>query len=77
MPFPLEKAAQGKKYLIKEIKGSGPVLRLLDLGLVPETVIELVRFAPLGDPVQFKVRGFFLSLRKDEARHILVEAAEQ
>lgn len=76
MPLPLEKAIPGKKYLIKEIGKAGSARRILDLGLVPDTVIEPVRVAPFGDPVQYKVRGFYLSLRKEEARHILVEAAE-
>lgn len=74
MPLTLEKAVRGKQYLIKEIRGGGPVLRVLDLGLVPGTVIEFIRCAPFGDPGQYKVRGFYLSLRKEEARHILVEA---
>ncbi|MEW6275490.1 MAG: FeoA family protein [Bacillota bacterium] len=76
MPLTLEKAVRGKKYLIREIRQSGPALRILDLGLVPDTEIELVRVAPFGDPGQYKVRGFYLSLRKEEARNILVEAAE-
>jgi len=76
MPLTLEKAVRGKKYLIREIRQSGRDLRILDLGLVPDTEIELVRVAPFGDPGQYKVRGFYLSLRKEEARNILVEAAE-
>ena len=46
--------------------------RLLELGLVVGTEVELVRFAPLGDPVEIKVRGYHLSLRKHEAEQILV-----
>jgi Fe2+ transport system protein FeoA len=49
--------------------------RLLELGLVPGTVVELVRFAPLGDPVEIHVRGSNLSLRRHEAEQIFVEAA--
>jgi ferrous iron transport protein A len=76
MSLTLEKVARGRKYMIKEIREAGPATRLLDLGLVPETEIELIRAAPFGDPFQFKVRGFYLSLRKEEARNILVEAAD-
>jgi ferrous iron transport protein A len=47
--------------------------RLLELGLLTGTVVELVRFAPLGDPVEIKVRGYRLSLRKHEAEQILVQ----
>ena len=46
--------------------------RLLEMGLLVGTTVELVRFAPLGDPVEIKVRGYHLSLRKHEAEQILV-----
>jgi len=46
--------------------------RLMELGLVPGTDVALVRFAPLGDPVEIRVRGYHLSLRKHEAAHVLV-----
>lgn len=49
--------------------------RLLELGLVVGTAVELVRFAPLGDPIEVKVRGYNLTLRKQEAEHILVHPA--
>lgn len=47
--------------------------RLLEMGLLVGTPVELVRFAPLGDPVEIKVRGYYLSLRKHEADQIQVE----
>ena len=46
--------------------------RLMEMGLLVGTAVELVRFAPLGDPVEIKVRGYHLSLRKHEADRILV-----
>ena len=46
--------------------------RLMEMGLLVGTQVELVRFAPLGDPVEIKVRGYNLSLRKQEAERILV-----
>ena len=46
--------------------------RLLEMGLIVGTPVELVRFAPLGDPVEIKVRGYHLSLRKHEAEQIWV-----
>ncbi|TGC11189.1 iron transporter [Methanolobus halotolerans] len=51
--------------------------RILDMGLTPGTRVEVIRRAPLGDPVEFKLKGYNLSLRKKEARTILVEAPEQ
>ena len=46
--------------------------RLMEMGLLIGTKVELVRFAPLGDPVEIKVRGYNLTLRKAEAEQILV-----
>ena len=46
--------------------------RLLEMGLLVGTPVELVRFAPLGDPVEIKVRGYHLSLRRHEAEQIWV-----
>ena len=47
--------------------------KLLAMGMLPGTEFTLVRVAPLGDPVEIKVRGFSLSLRKNEAKAIRVE----
>jgi Fe2+ transport system protein FeoA len=43
------------------------------MGLLVGTLVELVRFAPMGDPVEIKVRGYHLSLRKHEADQIWVQ----
>ncbi len=48
--------------------------RLLEMGLVAGTALQLVRFAPLGDPVEIKVRGYHLTLRRHDAEQILVQA---
>jgi Fe2+ transport system protein FeoA len=44
----------------------------MEMGMLVGTQVELVRFAPLGDPIEIKVRGYNLSLRKHEAELILV-----
>ncbi len=49
--------------------------RLLEMGLLVGTSVQLVRFAPLGDPVEIKVRGYNLTLRRQDAEKILVQAA--
>ncbi len=49
--------------------------RLLEMGLLVGTPVHLVRFAPLGDPVEIKVRGYNLTLRKHEAEQIWVRPA--
>lgn len=47
--------------------------KLLSMGLTPGTAFSVTRFAALGDPVEIQVRGFALTLRKDEAAALLVE----
>ncbi len=47
--------------------------RLYALGIIPGSAIELLRFAPLGDPMQVKVGGSFVSIRKSEAKIITVD----
>lgn len=53
--------------------GSGYRRRLLAMGLTPGTEFEVARCAPMGDPIEIRVRGFSLSLRRDEADTLLVE----
>ena len=59
---------------VQAVRG-GAVLRkrLLDMGLVPGAEISVVRVAPLGDPVEYMVKGYRLSLRRTEAAHVMVE----
>jgi ferrous iron transport protein A len=45
----------------------------MDLGLIRGTPVEVVRAAPLGDPIEVRLRGFMLTLRRSEAEHITVE----
>jgi ferrous iron transport protein A len=52
--------------------GTGSV-RLREMGLLVGTQLTLVRCAPFGDPIEIKVRGYHLTLRKSEAAHVLVE----
>lgn len=47
--------------------------RLQEMGLLPGTPVQLVRWAPMGDPVEIKVRGYCLSLRKHQAEQIEVD----
>jgi ferrous iron transport protein A len=48
--------------------------RLLEMGLTKGSLCKLVRFAPLGDPLEVEIRGYRLSLRKAEAEGVLIEA---
>ncbi|MEA3336796.1 MAG: ferrous iron transport protein A [Chloroflexota bacterium] len=59
---------------ICKVNGTGALRRrLLDMGVVPGAEIEVIRVAPLGDPVEYKVKGYRLSLRRSEAANVLVE----
>jgi ferrous iron transport protein A len=76
--LPLSALAPGSAGKVTEIKvpaANRP--RLMEMGLLIGTPVELVRFAPLGDPVEIKVRGYHLTLRKHEADQIFVSAVEQ
>ncbi len=71
---PLTSVPLGGKAIVVEINlppESRP--RLMEMGLLVGTPVELVRFAPLGDPLEIKVRGYHLTLRKHEAEQILVQ----
>jgi len=72
-PQPLTALPLGGKATVAEINlppQNRP--RLMEMGLLVGTAVELVRFAPMGDPVEIKVRGYNLTLRKHEAEQILV-----
>jgi len=47
--------------------------RLLEMGLLPGTRVEVVRYAPLGDPIEIKIRGYNLSLRKHDAEQVWIQ----
>jgi len=70
----LSELKKGDKGKIIKIGGKGAIhRRLLDMGLVAGSEVELQRVAPLGDPIEIKVKGYNLSLRKEEAASIEVE----
>lgn len=66
--------AIGKHARVARVHGQ-PALRhrLLEMGMTPGCRIRLVRIAPLGDPLDFELRGYHLSLRRDEARNVVIE----
>ncbi|MEA1961614.1 MAG: ferrous iron transport protein A [Bacillota bacterium] len=75
MSVTLENLQPGQKARIKKITGDGPIRRrLLDMGLTASSIIEMERYAPLGDPVEIKLNGeYHVSLRKEEADSIILE----
>ena len=68
----------GSSGIITAVGGDGPLrCRLLDMGLIPHTRVTLQKVAPMGDPIEIRVRGYELTLRVEEAQKIEVkEAAE-
>lgn len=72
----LSSLAVGATAVLREFPKQGVAfLRLREMGLLPGTTLTLVRTAPLGDPIEIKVRGYNLTLRKSEADHVMVEPA--
>lgn len=65
----------GAKVVIVDVLGDDAVsMRLMEMGLTEDEEVELLGFAPLGDPIEFSVRGYRLSLRSSEAARIKVKA---
>ena len=64
----------GRSAVISRVHGARAVVRrLLEVGLVPGTKVTMTRVAPLGDPIELKVRNFALSIRRSEAQGIDIE----
>lgn len=72
----LDKLPLGQDAVITAVGGEGALrCRLLDMGLIPKTRVRVEKVAPLGDPLELRVRGYSLSLRKEDAGKIEVEVA--
>lgn len=64
----------GDRACIVEISGDDAIaVRLMEMGLTDGEEVSVVGFAPLGDPIEFAIRGYRLSLRSTEARRVMVE----
>lgn len=67
----------GTQARVLAIKGQGAVARrLMEMGVVPGAPVRVIKRAPLGDPIEVRVRGYHLALRRTEAQTILVQARE-
>ncbi len=70
----LKQTRVGQTVTVKKLNGAGAVKRrIMDMGITRGTVVHVRKVAPLGDPVEVTVRGYELSLRKDDAEMIEVE----
>ena len=64
----------GQTGVIAQVGGEGMLrLRFLDMGLIPGTKVQLQKIAPMGDPIQIHVRGYELTIRREDARKITLK----
>lgn len=71
--YTLKDAPIGSTVKVVKVHGEGPVRRrIMDMGITKDCLIELIRTAPLGDPIEVTLRGYMLSLRKADAAMIEV-----
>ncbi len=70
----LDDLTAGESGRVLKLLAKGPFKkRLLEMGFVSGAEVEVVKYAPLKDPVEYRVKGYHVSLRHDEAREIEVE----
>ncbi len=74
----LEELPIGRQAVIKSVGGEGALrCRFLDMGLIPKTRVEVCKVAPMGDPIEIRLRGYELTVRKDDAAKIEVVPEEE
>ncbi len=72
----LDQLQVGQKALIEAVRGSDTIVqRLLEMGLLEGEPIQVINIAPLGDPIEIRLRDYRLSLRRSEAARITVSLA--
>lgn len=72
--FSLDHVKPGETVTIRKVGGDGALRRrLLDMGLTPNTKIMVRKVAPFGDPIELHLRNYELTLRRGDARQIIVE----
>ncbi len=69
----LDQIEIGREVQITKVGGEGELrCRLLDMGLIPRTVVRIQKVAPMGDPIEIRLRGYELTIRKEDAGKIEV-----
>ena len=67
----------GKAAVITKVGGAGALrCRLLDMGLIPKKKIVITKVAPMGDPIELRLRGYTLTIRIEDAKNIEVKEGE-
>ena len=70
----LNTLAVGKSGVVESISGDDEIsIRLMEMGIVPDTELKVIGMAPLGDPLELELRGYRLSVRRTEAARITVQ----
>lgn len=70
----LDKLPVGQEAVITRVGGEGALrCRFLDMGLIPKTRVFVRKTAPMGDPLELRLRGYTLTIRKSDAQQIEVE----
>lgn len=70
----LDELPAGHTGTITAVGGEGMLrCRLLDIGLIPQTKVRVMKIAPMGDPMELLLRGYSLTLRKEDAHNIDIE----
>ncbi len=73
----LAELSAGKSGVILTVGGEGALrCRLLDMGLIPKTEVKVIKIAPMGDPMELEIRGYSLSIRKEDAKKIEIKEGE-
>jgi ferrous iron transport protein A len=73
----LSQLEPGQRAVIVTVTGKGAARRrMIDMGMTRGSQIQVIRKAPMGDPIDFKIKGYHLSLRKSDAELIMVEKEE-
>ena len=68
----------GDSGTIATVGGEGPPrLRFLDMGLIPGTKVTLQKIAPMGDPIQIRLRGYELTIRREDAKQITLREGQE
>lgn len=74
----LEELPIGKHAVITQVGGEGALrCRFLDMGLIPKTKVEVRKVAPMGDPIEIRLRGYELTIRREDAAKIEVVLEEE
>ncbi len=77
MQITLDKLKINQKGTIVAVKGQGVTRRrLFDMGVTPGALVTLIKLAPLGDPLEINIRNYELTLRKDEAKNVILEVED-